>query len=141
MVHARANRLSNHLSCCSLFGLVNRTVTKAGHYKLRQWMLTPLVNATLINERLDAVGFFSQSENEEIRTILYSKLKAFGDVVGIFRRIKKRSATVKDWWKFRCSIESFLASQYVDSGSAVRLMNGEASNATVCGSVDEQGSH
>lgn len=36
----------------------------------------------------------------------------FGDVVGILRRIKKRGATVKDWWKFRCSIESFLASQY-----------------------------
>lgn len=33
-------------------------------------MLTPLVNVMLINERLDAVAFFSQSENEGVRKIL-----------------------------------------------------------------------
>lgn len=66
-LHAELTVLTRTLS---LFGLVNRTVTKAGFYKLRQWMLTPLVNAARINERLDAVAFFMQPENEEIRTQL-----------------------------------------------------------------------
>lgn len=67
----RFGRNSNECWCLfSLFGLINRTVTKSGLYKLRQWMLTPLVDAALINERLDAVAFFSRAENEELRRFL-----------------------------------------------------------------------
>ncbi|KAI9905739.1 hypothetical protein PsorP6_013706 [Peronosclerospora sorghi] len=54
----------------SLFGLLNRTVTKSGGSMLRHWMLTPLVNSAQINERLSSVAFFSNSENDEFRQLL-----------------------------------------------------------------------
>lgn len=55
---------------CSLFGLLNRTVTKSGGSMLRRWMLTPLVNSVQINARLNAVAFFTAAENDELRQLL-----------------------------------------------------------------------
>jgi DNA mismatch repair ATPase MutS len=54
----------------SLFGLLNRTVTKSGGCMLRRWMLTPLVSGDQINERLAAVSFFTEAENDELRQLL-----------------------------------------------------------------------
>lgn len=88
---------------CSLFGLLNRTVTKSGGSMLRRWMLTPLVSSMQINARLRAVAYFSSTENDELRQQLvtsrnlielcffaasnkvqFGKLKQFRDVAGIF---------------------------------------------------------
>ncbi|KAG6598069.1 uncharacterized protein IUM83_09358 [Phytophthora cinnamomi] len=95
----------------SLFGLLNRTVTKSGGSMLRRWMLTPLVNNTQIDERLSAVAFFTAAENDELRQLLFGKLKQFRDVAGIFQRIKRRCASVGDWCRFATSTGSFLEAQ------------------------------
>ncbi|KAE9346744.1 DNA mismatch repair protein [Phytophthora rubi] len=95
----------------SLFGLLNRTVTKSGGSMLRRWMLTPLVNSMQINARLNAVAFFTAAENDELRQLLFGKLKQFRDVAGIFQRIKRRCASVGDWCRFATSIGSFLEAQ------------------------------
>ncbi|ETI56633.1 hypothetical protein, variant 1 [Phytophthora nicotianae] len=92
----------------SLFGLLNRTVTKSGGSMLRRWMLTPLVSNTHINERHNSVAFFTDTENDELRQLL---LKHFRDVAGIFQRIKRRCASVGDWCRFITSIGSFLEAQ------------------------------
>ncbi|KAG3114792.1 hypothetical protein PI124_g6463 [Phytophthora idaei] len=95
----------------SLFGLLNRTVTKSGGCLLRRWMLTPLVSSVHINERQNLVAFFTDAENDEIRQHLLGKLKRFRDVGGIFGRIKRRCASVNDWCRFVTSIGSFLEAQ------------------------------
>ncbi|KAK1941664.1 DNA mismatch repair protein MSH5 [Phytophthora citrophthora] len=92
----------------SLFGLLNRTVTKSGGCMLRRWMLTPLVDSTQISERLSSVAFFTEAENDELRQLM---LKHFRDVAGIFQRIKRRCASVGDWCRFSASIASFLETQ------------------------------
>ncbi|KAL7687160.1 putative DNA mismatch repair protein MutS, core [Plasmopara halstedii] len=92
----------------SLFGLLNRTVTKSGAFMLHRWMLTPLVTRGRIEERQSSVAFFTDVENDEIRQLLLGKLKRFRDVAGIFQRIKRRCASVGDWCRFATSIGSFL---------------------------------
>ncbi|RMX63972.1 hypothetical protein DD238_004570 [Peronospora effusa] len=54
----------------SLFGLLNRTVTKSGGSMLRRWMLTPLVSCVQIDERHNSVAFFVDAENDELRQLL-----------------------------------------------------------------------
>jgi hypothetical protein len=56
----------------SLFGLLNKTVTRAGGLMLRRWMLAPLVVQSHIEKRLDGVAFFYDIQNEEIRQVLVS---------------------------------------------------------------------
>ncbi|KAG7379942.1 MutS protein msh5 [Phytophthora pseudosyringae] len=95
----------------SLFGLLNRTVTKSGSCTLRRWMLAPLVSGAEIDERQRSVAFFTDSENDEVRQLLFGKLKRFRDVAGIFQRIKRRCASVGDWCRFAASTASFLEAQ------------------------------
>ncbi|CAI5731863.1 unnamed protein product [Peronospora destructor] len=92
----------------SLFGLLNRTVTKSGGSMLRRWMLTPLVSSVQIDERHNSVAFFADAENDELRQLL---LKRFRDAAGIFQRVKRRCASVGDWCRFAASIGSFLEAQ------------------------------
>ncbi|OWZ12300.1 hypothetical protein PHMEG_00014562 [Phytophthora megakarya] len=101
----------------SLFGLLNRTVTKSGGSMLRRWMLTPLVNSSHIDERQSGVAYFADTENDELRHLLFGKLKRFRDVAGIFQRIKKRCASVGDWCRFVTSIGSFLEAQSLIEGT------------------------
>uniref|UniRef100_A0AAV1T9Z9 DNA mismatch repair proteins mutS family domain-containing protein n=1 Tax=Peronospora matthiolae TaxID=2874970 RepID=A0AAV1T9Z9_9STRA len=102
----------------SLFGLLNRTVTKSGACVLRRWMLAPLVSSAQIDERHDSVAFFTNAENDELRHLLYGKLKHFRDVAGIFQRVKKRCASVGDWCRFAASITTFLEAQSLIEGSS-----------------------
>ncbi|CAI5731867.1 unnamed protein product [Peronospora destructor] len=95
----------------SLFGLLNRTVTKSGGSMLRRWMLTPLVSSVQIDERHNSVAFFADAENDELRQLLSGKLKRFRDAAGIFQRVKRRCASVGDWCRFAASIGSFLEAQ------------------------------
>ncbi|CAH0476482.1 unnamed protein product [Peronospora belbahrii] len=95
----------------SLFGLLNRTMTKSGGCMLRRWMLTPLVSSVQIAERHNSVAFFANTEYDELRQLLCGKLKRFRDVNGIFQRIKRRCASVSDWCRFAASIGSFLEAQ------------------------------
>ena len=37
---------------------------------LRRWMLTPLVSSVQIDERHNAVAFFMDAENDELRQLL-----------------------------------------------------------------------
>ncbi|CAI5732709.1 unnamed protein product [Hyaloperonospora brassicae] len=94
----------------SLFGLLNRTVTKSGSCMLRRWMLTPLVSSVQLDERHRSVAFFTSAENDELRQLL---LRYFRDVAGIFQRVKKRCASVGDWCRFAASITTFLEAQFL----------------------------
>ncbi|CAH0487368.1 unnamed protein product [Peronospora farinosa] len=100
----------------SLFGLLNRTVTKSGGSMLRRWMLTPLVSSVQIDERHNSVAFFVDAENDELRQLLSGKLKQFRDAAGIFQRIRRRCASVGDWCRFAASIGSFLEIQSIIEG-------------------------
>ncbi|CAI5728091.1 unnamed protein product [Peronospora effusa] len=100
----------------SLFGLLNRTVTKSGGSMLRRWMLTPLVSCVQIDERHNSVAFFVDAENDELRQLLSGKLKQFRDAAGIFQRIRRRCASVGDWCRFAASIGSFLEIQSIIEG-------------------------
>ncbi|DBA04192.1 TPA: hypothetical protein N0F65_004300 [Lagenidium giganteum] len=92
----------------SLFGLLNQTATVGGHKMLQKWMLAPLVDRGLIDERLDAVDFMLRSEHEALRQQQSLLLKQVGDLGGVFRRIKTRSASVRDWCSLYNTAEAFL---------------------------------
>ncbi|TMW57428.1 hypothetical protein Poli38472_003353 [Pythium oligandrum] len=95
----------------SLYGLLNRTLTKGGAALLRQWMLAPLLDVAIINMRLDAVEYLCKPDVDELRKAIRARLKCFGDVSGIFNRIRSRCASVSEWNKVSESIGSYLALQ------------------------------
>lgn len=69
----------------SLFSVLDYTVTKAGSRLLYKFLLAPLVAIEAINERLEAVSFFSENINfaEHIRNLL----KNVGDIERCLTRI------------------------------------------------------
>ena len=56
----------------SLLATIDRTVTAAGGREIAEWLQSPLTDATLINARLDGVGFFLSGEavRERLRDVL-----------------------------------------------------------------------
>lgn len=48
----------------SLFGLLNRTLTKHGSHLLKSWLLAPSMCLPTIEERLDTISFLVAPENE-----------------------------------------------------------------------------
>jgi len=56
----------------SLLGVLDRTVTGAGARQLTAWLSAPLTDASAINERLDAVGYWTEADplRQELRTVL-----------------------------------------------------------------------
>ena len=62
----------------SLLSVIDKTVTGPGARLLGDYLARPLVDETLINDRLDAVGFFA--EQSQIRENLRARLKETGDM-------------------------------------------------------------
>ena len=56
----------------SLLATIDRTLTAAGGREIAEWLQSPLTDATLINARLDGVGFFLSGEavRERLRDVL-----------------------------------------------------------------------
>lgn len=64
----------------SFLGLLNLCRSKVGSTCLRSWLLRPLKNLVTIQERHDAVEYFSKSSNQELVTLLQAYLVDVGSI-------------------------------------------------------------
>jgi DNA mismatch repair protein MutS len=69
----------------SLLATVDRTLTAAGGREIAEWLQSPLTDATLINERLDGVGFFISVE--DVRARLRDVLRQLPDMARALARL------------------------------------------------------
>eukprot|EP01080_Neovahlkampfia_damariscottae_P003540 gene3540-6275_t len=91
----------------SLFGIMDKTVSKIGKSLLRDWFLQPILDLTIIETRLDTIEFFQDSQFEEIIKELRKNIKEVKDIGRIAKRIQEGTATVNDWSNFEKTLSAY----------------------------------
>ena len=88
----------------TLFAVINRTSTAGGSRRLKDWLLRPLHNLEMIDERHDAVQelFDNTLSRREIRDIL----KGFQDVERLLSRLGHGSISPRDLDSLRSSLDT-----------------------------------
>jgi len=69
----------------ALLDVIDRTVTPMGSRLLKRWMVLPLRDLTLINERLEIVDF--AKKNQDVRNKIIDILKQIGDLERLISKV------------------------------------------------------
>ncbi|KAL9647309.1 hypothetical protein ABK040_011676 [Willaertia magna] len=108
----------------SLYGLLNKCVTKTGSRKLREWIRQPLLDVDEIEQRLDMVEIMVN--DYEFRESLLDRLKLIPDLDRLCNKLQRKKATCEDLFRlYTCSktvetIKELMANcQYEKAFSAV----------------------
>ncbi len=86
----------------SLLGVLDKTLTSMGARMLKSWVLKPLINEEMINERLDIVEFFYK--NALIRNELKEFLKPIYDLERIASKMVYGSVNARDLISLKTSL-------------------------------------
>ncbi len=86
----------------SLLGVIDRTVTSAGARELAGRITAPLTDASAINARLDAVGYFAG--RPRLRSLLREEMKALPDIARALSRLSLRRGGPRDLGAVRGAI-------------------------------------
>jgi hypothetical protein len=81
----------------SLFALLDRTKSKAGRERLRQWMAKPLRDIDLIHQRHVGIELFLHSECHPIASLLSDRMSAVGSMDSILLRMQRCCAQSNDF--------------------------------------------
>jgi DNA mismatch repair protein MutS len=86
----------------SLLGVIDKTVTPMGKRLIRQWINQPLLDPTMINQRLDGISLFH--ENSMLRKEVCSMLRNFADMERLVNRILSGNAQPRELISLRESL-------------------------------------
>ena len=90
----------------SLIHVLDRTHSPMGARLLKRWLVLPLKDVVLINERLNMVEHFTG--NTEIRDKLIEQVRRMGDVERIVSRISAAKATPREVLQLKVSLEALV---------------------------------
>jgi len=93
----------------SLFTLLDRTKSKVGRQRLKEWMLKPLIDRKEISRRQDGVELFLRPEFQTSVGSLLNLLEKIGPVDRILSRMQKCSAAPMDFVVLSRTLSSALA--------------------------------
>jgi len=93
----------------SLFSLLDRTKSRAGRQRLREWMLKPLIDVEAIAARQDGVELFMMPEMRNPASSILTLLERVGAVEKILFRIQKCCAKPNDFVTLAKSLSSAIA--------------------------------
>ena len=94
---AAAKGYGNAKEGVSLFSLLDRTKSRAGRQRLREWMLKPLLDVNEIVSRQDGVELFMLPYMQQPASTLLGLLAQVGPVDKILGRMQKCSAMPNDF--------------------------------------------
>ncbi|PRP82029.1 mutS like protein [Planoprotostelium fungivorum] len=83
----------------SLFGIMDKTRSPVGRSMFRQWFLRPSLDVQVIQDRLNTISFFLDSDHprDVLLEEIDSCLKRFKDLLRIVHRIRAATASINDW--------------------------------------------
>jgi len=101
----------------SLLAILDHTVTSAWKREFKQWVLHPLKNKNIIDERL--LGFEYFMNNEELSNKIKEKLKEVYDIERLYYLINFKQNSPFHWLKLKISLSaikniSILDNKYID---------------------------
>ena len=93
----------------SLFSFLDRTRSRAGRTRLREWMLKPLTDVAAIAARQDGIELFMLPEMRTTSATLSTLMERIGSVDGILLRIQKCMNKSQDFLSLTKSLSSAAA--------------------------------
>lgn len=93
----------------SLFSLLDRTKSKVGRQRLREWMLKPLLDKSEISRRQDGVELFLRTEFQTSVGVLLNWLEKIGAVDRIIVRMQKCNTSPMDFSVLSRTLSAALA--------------------------------
>jgi hypothetical protein len=94
---AAAKGRGNSKEGVSLFSLLDRTKSRTGRQRLREWMLKPLLDVSEISTRQDGVELFMLPDFQRPVATLLNQLSQVGAVDKILARMQKCCTTPNDF--------------------------------------------
>lgn len=94
---------------CSLFSLLDRTKSRCGRQRLREWMLKPLMDVDAIAERQDGVELFMLPDIKTPVSSILNYMDRIGAVDKILSRIQKCCAKPNDFLVLAKALSSAVA--------------------------------
>lgn len=88
----------------SLFGLFDRTLSKVGKIKLKEWMAKPFCDKDRILYRQEGVAFAIREFYQDFMKVIGAHMRHFHDLPRLLLRIKKVEATFTDWCQLHSSL-------------------------------------
>ncbi|XP_073388426.1 DNA mismatch repair protein MSH5-like isoform X5 [Physcomitrium patens] len=114
--HASSMGIGKAKEGFSLFGLLNKCLTQPGRKLLRYanaafsrlWFLRPILDLSVLNDRLDTVSAFRLSQ--DLVSALRNTLKGIKDIPRLIKKISSPSSVVtsKDWAVFTQSVSALI---------------------------------
>nr|XP_024357002.1 DNA mismatch repair protein MSH5-like isoform X3 [Physcomitrium patens] len=106
--HASSMGIGKAKEGFSLFGLLNKCLTQPGRKLLRLWFLRPILDLSVLNDRLDTVSAFRLSQ--DLVSALRNTLKGIKDIPRLIKKISSPSSVVtsKDWAVFTQSVSALI---------------------------------
>ena len=93
----------------SLFSLLDRTQSRSGRDRLREWMLRPLIDVQAICERQNSVELFLRPEIVDSRKTLTQLISNVAAIDRIYMRILKCCAKPQDFIAFVRSLDTAIS--------------------------------
>ncbi|KAL4235524.1 MutS protein 5 [Mactra antiquata] len=81
----------------SLFGIMNRTKSQIGSKMLRKWFQRPSMDKVTIENRYNAISFFTNPRNTELVSSLEEAVKNVKNISTILKRMMSSQATIGGW--------------------------------------------
>lgn len=89
----------------SLKEVVNQAKTRPGSRLIHEWLVAPLTDVKLINERLDAVEFFYQ--NKELTDEIREQLSSMPDMIRLCSKLMFNRGGPRDLYNLKLGLEVF----------------------------------
>lgn len=83
-----------HENGSALINVIDRTVTPMGSRLVKRWLVLPLKETAIINERLDIVDF--AYKNAEVRKTVTEELKQIGDIERLVSKVAMRRVSPRE---------------------------------------------
>uniref|UniRef100_A0A7I4D8H6 DNA mismatch repair proteins mutS family domain-containing protein n=1 Tax=Physcomitrium patens TaxID=3218 RepID=A0A7I4D8H6_PHYPA len=108
--HASSMGIGKAKEGFSLFGLLNKCLTQPGRKLLRLWFLRPILDLSVLNDRLDTRQVSAFRLSQDLVSALRNTLKGIKDIPRLIKKISSPSSVVtsKDWAVFTQSVSALI---------------------------------
>ena len=127
---------SSHENGVSLINILDKTVTPMGARLLKRWLVMPLKELVLINERLDIVDY--ALHETKLRTALIDMLKQIGDLERLISKVAMKRVNPRELQQLNKALKHILPIKNLFEASNDKLLQKLSGQINECNWVIEK---
>ncbi|MBK9356478.1 MAG: DNA mismatch repair protein MutS [Bacteroidales bacterium] len=120
----------------TLIGVLDKTISPMGSRMMRRWLVMPLKDRLPVNERLDAVGFFT--ENETLAENLRQQIRMIGDLERIISKVATGRINPREVVQLKRALQALGPVKELCAGSGISSLQQMADLLNPCALMTEK---